>query len=184
MDDHCRTFQRAEEKFFSECNTGNVPVIAVFTKFEALRPVAFGELKRQLIGFNKLPRAERSERIAQRVEELFTNTCVLDRLYDTRNRARPKCYVCLESMNRADTNCAMLLECTTFALDDEELQLCLVSTQQSNLELCIKCAVETLIDRAHQQSHLHPIDHERYQIEIAKWFSYLRLVRLWFTKPN
>ncbi|KAG1721991.1 uncharacterized protein EDB91DRAFT_1064118 [Suillus paluster] len=50
MDDHCRTFQRSEEKFFSECDTGNVPVIVVFTKFDALRPVAFGEIKKQLIG--------------------------------------------------------------------------------------------------------------------------------------
>ncbi|KAG1734274.1 uncharacterized protein EDB91DRAFT_1005264, partial [Suillus paluster] len=32
MDDHCQTIQRAEEKFFSECNTGNVPIIVIFTK--------------------------------------------------------------------------------------------------------------------------------------------------------
>ncbi|KAG1731661.1 GTP-binding protein [Suillus paluster] len=142
MDDHCRTIQRAEEKFFSECNTGNVPVIVIFTKFEALRPVAFGEIKKDLGGLSK---EERSKRIAERVQELFKNTRVWDRLCelcDTENHARPKSYICLENMNRADTNCNTLLECTAFALDSEELKLCFVSTQQSNMELCIKYAVE------------------------------------------
>ncbi|KAG1737820.1 GTP-binding protein, partial [Suillus paluster] len=138
MDEHCRTFQRSEEKFFSECNTGNVPIIAVFTKFEALCPVAFGELEEELVGLSS---EECLKRIAQHVEELFKNTQVLDRLCDTNNLAHPKGYVRLENMNQPNTNCDTLVECTTFALDDEELQLCLVSTQQSNLELCIKCAV-------------------------------------------
>ncbi|KAG1751780.1 GTP-binding protein [Suillus lakei] len=157
MDNPSRTFQRSEEKFFSECNTGHVPVVVVFTKFEALRPVAFGEHKKQLQG---LAGEERSRRIAQHVEEVFTNTGVWDRLCDPKNHARPKCYVRLESksfrcicpvseltwviqdMNKPSTNCDTLLEHTTFALDNEELRLCLVSTQQSNLELCITCAVE------------------------------------------
>ncbi|KAG1721863.1 uncharacterized protein EDB91DRAFT_229056 [Suillus paluster] len=175
MDDHCRTIQRAEEKFFSECNTGNVPVIVIFTKFEALRPVAFGEIKKDLGGLSK---EERSKRIAERVQELFKNTRVWDRLCelcDTENHARPKSYICLENMNRADTNCNTLLECTAFALDSEELKLCFVSTQQSNMELCIKYAVETVIDHAHRQSFLRPTDHEDYQFDIAKWFSYMKV---------
>ncbi|KAG1747902.1 uncharacterized protein EDB91DRAFT_49360 [Suillus paluster] len=185
MDDHWRTFQRSEEEFFSECNTGNgelatsvflvvlglynnssVPVIAVFTKFEALRPVAFGELKKQLVGLSK---EERSERIAQRVEELFNDTCVWDRLCDPKNRTHPKCYVRLQNMNEPNTNCNILVERTTFALDDEELRLCLALTQQSNLELCIKCAVGDL---------------EAYQCDLAKWFPYLTLVRCWFLHLN
>ncbi|KAG1719839.1 hypothetical protein EDB19DRAFT_1647733, partial [Suillus lakei] len=93
MDNPSRTFQRSEEKFFSECDTGHVPVVAVFTKFEALRPVAYGELKQQLKG---LAGEECSMRIAQRVEEVFTNTGVWDRLCDPKNHARPKCYVRLE----------------------------------------------------------------------------------------
>ncbi|KAG2048029.1 hypothetical protein BDR06DRAFT_896278, partial [Suillus hirtellus] len=48
MDDHWRTFQWSEEKFFQECDTGHVPVVMVFTKFEALHPVAYGEIKKQL----------------------------------------------------------------------------------------------------------------------------------------
>ncbi|KAG1875888.1 hypothetical protein C8R48DRAFT_591728, partial [Suillus tomentosus] len=133
MDDHWRTFQRSEEKFFQECDTGHVPVVAVFTKFEALQPVAYGEIKKQLRGVSG---KARSKRIAERVEELFSRTGVLDRLYNPENHARPKSY-----MNQQNTNCDTLLENTTFALDNEELRLCLVSTQKSNLELCIKCAI-------------------------------------------
>jgi hypothetical protein len=135
----------------------SVPVVVIFTKFEALRPVAFGEIKKELKG---LSAEERSRRIAQRVEELFTNTGVLDRLSDPNNRARSKSHVRLQSkwfalicpiselilvtildMNQPNANCNTLLESTAFALDDKEMRLCLVLTQQSNLELCIKCAV-------------------------------------------
>ncbi|KAG1826329.1 hypothetical protein EV424DRAFT_667888 [Suillus variegatus] len=138
MDDPSRTFQRSEEKFFRECDTGHAPVVAVFTKFEALRPFAYGEIKKQLQGVSA---GERSKRIAERVEEIFTKTGVLDQLCHPENRACPKSYVRLQNMNQPNTDCNTLLESTTLALDDEELRLCLVSTQQSNLELCIKCAV-------------------------------------------
>ncbi|KAG2102827.1 uncharacterized protein F5147DRAFT_615845 [Suillus discolor] len=174
MDEHCRTFQRSEEKFFQECDTGHAPVVAVFTKFEALRPVAYGEIKKQLQGASG---EERSKRIAERVEELFSSTGVLDRLYNPENRARPKSYVRLQNMNKQSTNCDTLLESTTLALDNEELRLCLVSTQKSNLELCIKCAIVTLVYSAHKQ-----IDYEGYQYSIAKWFPHLKLVRSWLTK--
>ncbi|KAG2051852.1 hypothetical protein BDR06DRAFT_938403, partial [Suillus hirtellus] len=145
MDDLSRTFQRSEEKFFQECDTGHVPVVAVFTKFEALRPFTYGEIKKQLQGVSD---EERSKRIAERVEELFTKTGVLGRLCVPENLVHPNSYVRLQNMNKQNTNCDTLLESTTFALDDGELQSCLVSTQKSNLELCIKCAIATLVDCA------------------------------------
>ncbi|KAG1826326.1 hypothetical protein EV424DRAFT_1537614 [Suillus variegatus] len=169
MDDHCRTFQRSEERFFRECDTGHVPVVAVFTKFEALRPVAYGEIKKELQGVSA---KERSERIAEGVEELFTKTGVLDQLCNPENRACPKSCVRLQKMHETDTNCNTLLEHNTFALDNEELRLCLVSTQKSNMELCIKCATTILVDRAEKQ-----IDYERYQYDIAKWFPHIKVRR-------
>ncbi|KAG1739212.1 uncharacterized protein EDB91DRAFT_1336895 [Suillus paluster] len=74
-----------------------------------------------------------------------------------------------------NANCDTLVERTTFALDDEELRLCLVSTQQSNLELCIKCVIEILVDRAHRQVLPLPTDHETYQRDLAKWFPHLNV---------
>ncbi|KAG2072116.1 hypothetical protein BDR04DRAFT_1117168 [Suillus decipiens] len=165
MDDPWRTFQRSEEKSFLECDTGHIPVVVVFTKFEALRPIAFGETKKDVRG---LSGEERSKRIAQQVEEVFMKTGVLNRLCDPKNRARPKSHVRLDNMDKPNTNCNILLEHTSLALDNEELQFCLISTQQSNLGLCIKCAVANLVDRAHS-----PFYYELDQLDIAKWFPQL-----------
>ncbi|KAG2132690.1 uncharacterized protein EDB93DRAFT_896569 [Suillus bovinus] len=174
MSDRNRLFQQSEEKFFLQCDTGRVPVVAVFTKFDALYPVAYGEIKKQLKGLSV---EERSRKIAQRAEELFTNTGVLNKLCKPENRARPKSHVRLENMNEPNTNCNTLLESTTLALDDEELRLCLLSTQQSNLELCIKCAITTLVDRAHQPFGSLRIDYEVYQYDIARWFAHIKVRR-------
>jgi hypothetical protein len=45
-------------------------------------------------------------------------------------------------MNIDETDCGLLLEYTTGALGDEALQMLLISTQQTNLELCITYAVK------------------------------------------
>ncbi|KAI9566086.1 hypothetical protein HD554DRAFT_2026150 [Boletus coccyginus] len=61
MDKLERAIQRAEEKFFEECDPGNVPVVVLFTKFDALLPVALGKLApadRRLPGQELLSKAE------------------------------------------------------------------------------------------------------------------------------
>ena len=45
-------------------------------------------------------------------------------------------------MNIDEADCGPLLECMTGALDDEVLQMLLMSTQRSNMELCITFAVK------------------------------------------
>jgi len=45
-------------------------------------------------------------------------------------------------MEKDNADCGPLLECTTGALDEEAMQMLLISTQQTNLALCIKYAVE------------------------------------------
>ncbi|KZP09920.1 hypothetical protein FIBSPDRAFT_963586 [Athelia psychrophila] len=47
--DDDRPFIKAEIDFFSECGTGNVPVIVLFTKFDAMDDKAFAELKRSVL---------------------------------------------------------------------------------------------------------------------------------------
>jgi hypothetical protein len=47
-------------------------------------------------------------------------------------------------MNIDETDCGPLLQSTTGALGDEALQMLLISTQQTNLELCITYAVKRL----------------------------------------
>jgi hypothetical protein len=67
----------------------SVPVIAVFTKFDALSAVALRELRRT----PGLTREDLFQRIPKRVEEIFANANIWGRLCETRHP--PKNYVCL-----------------------------------------------------------------------------------------
>jgi len=49
---------------------------------------------------------------------------------------------CIVEMEKDNADCGPLLECTTGALGEEAMQMLLISTQQTNLGLCIKYAVE------------------------------------------
>jgi hypothetical protein len=48
----------------------------------------------------------------------------------------------LLDMNSDDADCRPLIELTIGALDNEVLKQLFVSTQQTNLELCMKYAIE------------------------------------------
>jgi hypothetical protein len=69
----------------------SAPVVAVFTKFDALSAVALGEL-RSIPG---LTRKEQMEGVPKRAEEIFANANVWGRLCET--RYPPKNYVRLAS---------------------------------------------------------------------------------------
>jgi hypothetical protein len=45
-------------------------------------------------------------------------------------------------MNEDDADCGSLMQSTAATLDDEAVEQLFVSTQQSNLKLCMECAVE------------------------------------------
>ncbi|KAJ8579690.1 hypothetical protein M405DRAFT_835513 [Rhizopogon salebrosus TDB-379] len=175
MDEYHRAITTAEERFFSECDTNNVPVIAVFTKFDALSAVALGKLRR----IPGLTRKDQFERTPKLVEEIFANANIWGRLCGTRHP--PKHYVRLAKMNIDNTDCGPLLECTTGALGDEALQMLLISTQQTNLELCITYAVKkevmTFFKRACQGS-LQVLEDECILMQkgIAKWFPHTGVV--------
>jgi len=52
------------------------------------------------------------------------------------------CVTCIIlEMDKDNADCGPLLEGTTGALGEEAMQMLLVSTQRTNLALCMKCAV-------------------------------------------
>ncbi|KAI5987315.1 hypothetical protein EDC04DRAFT_2614852 [Pisolithus marmoratus] len=53
----------------------------------------------------------------------------------------PHDYLALTGMQKEGAECASLLTCTAKALNEEGLQQLLISTQQSNLELCMEFAI-------------------------------------------
>ncbi|KAL4075135.1 hypothetical protein V8B97DRAFT_2022181 [Scleroderma yunnanense] len=112
LTDSERPIVAAEELFFNECNTGNVPVVVVLTKADAMELEAIGQL-RDKGSIVKEARSQAGELAKQLLAELKTN------------------------MNKANANCGPLLRCTTNALDDMELQQLVISTQQVNFNLNI-----------------------------------------------
>ncbi|KIM30955.1 hypothetical protein M408DRAFT_65939 [Serendipita vermifera MAFF 305830] len=129
MDDG-RPFTAAEVQFFSEIGTGYVPVIAVFTKFDALDDNAYDTLRD-----NNLSRSDaRKEAPKHAVAEFEQHH--LNSFYT--KPYPPKAHVYLRDMNKEGTNCDELLRQTAGALDNEFLENLLVSTQRNNLELFIE----------------------------------------------
>ncbi|OAX37551.1 hypothetical protein K503DRAFT_771375 [Rhizopogon vinicolor AM-OR11-026] len=135
MDECHRAITKAEEKFFFECDTSSVPVIAVFTKFDALWDDAFRQLKD-----SGLTRMESKAMAPEKAKEIFANMKIWDRLRET--QYPPKGYVSLTEMDKDNADCGPLLEGTTNALGEEAMQILLISTQRTNLALCIKYAVK------------------------------------------
>ncbi|KDQ07489.1 hypothetical protein BOTBODRAFT_38790, partial [Botryobasidium botryosum FD-172 SS1] len=132
-----RLITAAEQEFFGKIDTGRVPVIAVFTKFDALDSAAFKILEQGGLSFN-----EAKQGAPGHAEELFKTT----HLPLIQNQPHPpKGVVCLRNMQNTNSHKGIsdLMERTFTSLDDDALKLLLVSVQHSNVKLCIKAAVES-----------------------------------------
>ncbi|KAF7970945.1 hypothetical protein HWV62_22519 [Athelia sp. TMB] len=144
-----RPFTRAEILFFSECGTGSVPVIVIFTKFDAMDDKAFAELLNQ--GFSDdAARVQAPSHALTMFEKDIKNI-----LYET--EYPPKGHVLLRGelarkndiqeltqtadMNDPQATCNELVACTANAIDDEALKLLFVIVQRINLTVCMQSAV-------------------------------------------
>jgi hypothetical protein len=135
MDNLERAIQRSEEMFFGECDPGNIPIVVLFTKFDALGPVALGKLApadRQLPGQERLLKAKAL------IEGIFNRADVWGRL--SKMMYPPTSHVRIGGMHRSNEGCNSLLENTAAVLSDETLQMLFVSAQEANIALCITYA--------------------------------------------
>ncbi|KAG1806988.1 uncharacterized protein BJ212DRAFT_1282537 [Suillus subaureus] len=138
MDEASRSFTKGEIKFFSQCDTGIIPVMVLFTKFDALYDVAYAELRSKRVSME-----EAEEQAPKHAEESFAVGSQLKFLYHSKDiRHPPRCHVCLPNMDKDDADCGQLIKLTAGTLDDEVVEQLFVSTQQTNLELCMTYAVE------------------------------------------
>ncbi|KAG1774640.1 hypothetical protein EV702DRAFT_1123605 [Suillus placidus] len=136
MDEDGRSFTEGEVKFFSQCDTGSIPVIVLFTKFDALYDDEFAELSKGV------SRKDAEALAPQHAKEAFANGPQLKLLYNRKGNQRPpRCHICLPNMDKDDADCGPLIERTAETLDDETLKQMFVSTQRTNLEVCIRWAV-------------------------------------------
>ncbi|KAI6151540.1 GTP-binding protein, partial [Pisolithus tinctorius] len=129
-----RMVTAAEKKFFQECDTGNVPVILLLTKADTLELEAIEQLEDQELTID-------ATNVAALEKEILDRN--IAKLKDWLNGFKfvPQHYLSLGGMHEEGGDCASLLKCTTNALTGEGLQELLISTQQTNLGLCIEFAV-------------------------------------------
>ncbi|KZP08879.1 hypothetical protein FIBSPDRAFT_839851 [Athelia psychrophila] len=134
--DDDRPFITAETNFFSECGTGNVPVIVLFTKFDAMDGKAFTELKKSGVssGDARVQAPGHAVRMFERD--------LRDKLYGM--KYPPKSHVLLRDMNDPRATGKVLVDSTASAIDNKALKQLFISTQRSNIALCMKSAMDEL----------------------------------------
>ncbi|KAH8990891.1 hypothetical protein EDB86DRAFT_2853349, partial [Lactarius hatsudake] len=114
-------------KFFKDiCPDRNVPVIAVFTKFDQFRR----NVRIHVEDFGS-PDNNAFDEVEKRFQEYYVRPLG--------NEAR---FVRLEKMHMPNMRCDKLIEATTAALDDDIIELMLLAVQRGNLELSVKRALQ------------------------------------------
>jgi hypothetical protein len=127
-----------------------VPVVLIFTKFDALEDRCYNKLRSQ---------GKNHQEAKDAMHELANN--IFQEEYLSRVLATnfpPKAYVCLTGnilssdglfkclqileMNKKENQCSELSEKTMGILDNDVLVSLFVSTQKNNLDLCIKKSIE------------------------------------------
>ncbi|KAI6116599.1 hypothetical protein EV401DRAFT_48891 [Pisolithus croceorrhizus] len=161
-----RMVMAAEKKFFHECDTGHVPVIVLLTKADTLTLDAFQEL------MSKGQTVDDAMKGAAEVEQRILDGC-LTRVKDQLDKERfpPKNYLSLTGMQKECAECAPLLTCTANALKEEGLQQLLISTQQSNLELCTEFAIIKSLKKF-MKTQGHEIQPGTLAVNLSAWFPY------------
>ncbi|KDQ08563.1 hypothetical protein BOTBODRAFT_37856 [Botryobasidium botryosum FD-172 SS1] len=172
--DSNRFMTAADKEFFNTIDTGTVPVIAIFTKFDACDSVAFSALCAQGV-----PHEEAQKRAPEHAKAQFDQEVLplIERLAHP-----PRALVCLRNMHNKGSldliqkSASELIEKTESALDDDALKILLVQAQHINVELCMKAAVNSgVITRAAQDAlQEDPITFNPLQKplikDIFKWF--------------
>jgi len=127
-----RGMTEAEMSLF-ESGTGNVPVIAIFTKMDALDNRAFNELI-----LDDVPRREAKMQARARGEAIF-KTNYLQRLEEVKHK--PRAVVRLRDMNKEGADCDELIMSTSDVLDDKTLKSFCLSFLRNDVEPRIKEAI-------------------------------------------
>ncbi|KAI6123725.1 hypothetical protein EV401DRAFT_2069184 [Pisolithus croceorrhizus] len=162
-----RMVMTAEKKFFDECDTGHVPVIVLLTKGDTLALDAVQELMNEGMNIDDAMKG------AVEMEKAILGDR-LTRVKDWLNKARfpPKDYLSLTGMQEEDAECAPLLTCTANALKGEGLQQLLISTQQSNIELCKEFAIMKALNKC-MKSQDYKIQPDTLAFYLSRWFPYV-----------
>jgi len=119
-----------EARFFNEQRAGNVPVIAIFTKFDYLINQVYDTRKEE----------HENREVAVRILKEHLQGPLFGYKFP------PRADVCLEDMHEDEGDhqerVKELIKKTADSLDNLALKILFISVQQNNLELCIQYAVD------------------------------------------
>ena len=130
-----------------------VPVVLIFTKFDALELKCYSELREK-----EKSHEEASIQVPELANKTFENK-YLPRILNA--KFPPKAYVCLSGkysgligslnfsqilgLDKEENQCSELSEKTMDILDNDILVNLFVSTQKNNLDLCIEKSIRLVI---------------------------------------
>ncbi|KAI6027922.1 hypothetical protein BKA83DRAFT_4236220 [Pisolithus microcarpus] len=168
-----RTVTAAEKKFFNECNTGHVPVVVLLTKADYFDFLAIDELLDEGL---ELEEAER--RATEREFQLLEKWQAHIKHNLDQCKFPPKFYLPLTKMHEESTDCAGLIHCTASALNEEDLERLLISTQQSSIVWCIEYAMKKVVGRKLTKGETkgQSVNMEGFESDVLSWFPKHRLV--------
>ncbi|KAI5993290.1 hypothetical protein EDD15DRAFT_2267525 [Pisolithus albus] len=173
MTDYHRTVTAAEQKFFTECDTGHVPVIVLLTKTDALHLAAMEELLD-----SGLDLGEAKKKAAEKEKELLERWLAHIKGMLDECKFPPKAYVSVQKMHQEGADFTALLQCTTNAVNEEGLQRLLISTQQSSIALCVEYAVKKTL-RAKMELGIKDrflVSVKDLEKELLRWFPMIEWV--------
>ncbi|ESK85293.1 kinase-likeprotein [Moniliophthora roreri MCA 2997] len=127
-----RPLYREEMAFFQQ-DTGDVPVIAVFTKFEARVTKAFSQLRDNGMSVREA-RRHAPEKARQDFEELFSERKL-------QMRYPPAAYVYLQNVNKPETTCDELSLVTHRAIQAEAVSRLFAMVQRNSVEVSMGTAL-------------------------------------------
>ncbi|KAI6115745.1 hypothetical protein EV401DRAFT_60097 [Pisolithus croceorrhizus] len=160
-----RMVMAAERKFFQNCDTGYVPVILLATKADTLELEAFEQLEDEGLSVD-------DARVAKLQTEILTGKIVKLKDWLGATKFPPRGCLSLTGMQQHGADCTPLLTCTANLLKEEELQQLLISTQQSNLELCISFAMMKTLNQCLERQNRN-VSPAAVAFHLSRWFPYM-----------
>jgi len=172
-DDSERLLTSAELEFFEKIDTGRVPVIAIFTKFDSLEAGSYRTLRNQGKTLKDAQKAAPSH-----AEEQFTLTC-LPMICEQKHP--PANTVILRQMHRQGSDFSALIQeslselikKTVDALTADVLKQLFISVQRNNVELCMKYALDSgTITKLAQDGSAGPPE-DQLLSDLFRWFPHV-----------
>jgi len=140
----------------------SVPVLVLFTKFDAL-------LVQAIVALEEKNCNTTLEALSAHAIEIFERYKLPSRLANS--RYPPKGHVTMEDMDTEEGDCSKLIEETAGMLNDESLEQIFVSTQLVNVGVCIERALK----RAFEMYDQDPKQVEKCMREMIQYFPHTRV---------